>query len=89
MDYNELRAKIKGLDQETAIKEISEYINLHPDDDRALTLRGMKHWGAGHRSLAIGDYLAALRINPRSSASEALKATNEILDYRNKDLYNP
>lgn len=41
------------------------------------------------RSLAINDYLAAIRLNPSSRANEALKAANEILDYRNKDLYNP
>jgi len=37
----------------------------------------------------MADYLAAIRINPESRAREALKAATEILDYRNKDLYNP
>lgn len=89
MDYTELKNKIKGLDYQTAVVEITEYITAHPDDDRAYTLRGMRYWGAGQRSLAIGDYLAAVRINPDSTAAEALKAANEILDYRNTDLYNP
>lgn len=89
MDYNELRENIRGVGYDEAVASITAYIAAHPEDDRALTLRGLKHWGAGRRSLAINDYLAALRINPESSAAEALKAANEILDYRNKDLYNP
>ena len=39
--------------------------------------------------LAINDYLEAIRINPDSKARQALQATNDILDYYNKDLYNP
>lgn len=85
----ELKQKVKGLDPEEAIAIITEYLNSHPDDDEALTLRGIKYWSAGQRALAINDYLAAIRINPESRAREALKASNEILDYRNKDLYNP
>ena len=49
----------------------------------------MKYWSCGNRALAINDYLAAIKINPESKAVQALKATNEILDYYNKDLYNP
>lgn len=84
-----IKDKIKGLSSEEAIVILDAYLSEHPDDEEALTLRGIKHWSAGHRALAINDYLAAIRINPASKAAEALKATNEILDYRNKDLYNP
>ena len=85
-----LRKKIKeAATQEEAINILTEYIAAHPESDEALTLRGMKYWGLGKRSLAINDYLAAIDINPRSKARMALQAANEILDYRNKDLYNP
>lgn len=80
---------VKGMTAEEAIVALDAYIAAHPADDAALTLRGIKHWSAGHRALAINDYLAAIEINPESRAREALKAANEILDYRNKDLYNP
>ena len=46
-------------------------------------------WRIGARVSAINDYLAAVKINPESKAKLALKATYEILDYYNKDLYNP
>lgn len=86
----ELRKRVgDAASQEDAIAILSEYIAANPDCDEALTLRGMKYWGAGERALALNDYLAAIRINPESRARLALKASEEILDYRNKDLYNP
>ena len=89
---NELKEKVRGLTGEEAVKIISDYIREHseaPDLDEAYTLRGMKYWGMQNRSAAINDYLTAIRLNPESKAVQALKATNEILDYYNKDLYNP
>lgn len=85
----EIHSEIRIESYEKAISILSDYINNHPDDDEAFTLRGMKHWGAGKRSLAINDYLTAIEINPHSRAAAALQAANEILDFRNKDLYNP
>ena len=84
-----LKESVRGLLPEEAIDLLTQYITEHPDDDEALTLRGLKYWSAGKRASALNDYLAAIRINPDSKAKEALKAANEILEYRNKDLYNP
>lgn len=86
---NEVRNRIKTETYDSAISILSEFIDRNPENDEALTLRGLKHWGAGKRALAINDYLAAIAINPDSKAVEALSAANGILDYRNKDLYNP
>lgn len=72
-----------------AIAAITEYLAQNPRDTDALTLRGLKHFGAGQRALAINDYLAALEIDPDCKAKLALQQANEILDYYNKDLYNP
>ncbi len=84
-----LKTNIKDLEPSAAIAVIDEYLKTNPDSDEALTLRGLRHWSAGDRAEAINDYLAAIRLNPGSPAREALRAVNEILDYRNKDLYNP
>lgn len=89
MTFEEIKQQIKGLTAEEAIKRLDQYIAENPKDDNALTIRGMKHWSCGNRALAINDYLAAIDINPESKAVQALKATNEILDFYNKDLYNP
>lgn len=92
MTYEELKDSVKGLSGDDAVKALTDYIEAHQGDaslDEALTLRGMKYWAMNKRSLAINDYLAAIRLNPESRAVQALKAANEILDYYNKDLYNP
>lgn len=81
--------EIKKLPPEEAIPLLDDYISSHPDDDEALTLRGLRHWALNHRQLAINDYLAAMEINPESKAKMALQYANSILDYYNKDLYNP
>ena len=85
----EIKSITKTIGYNESIVILTEYISVHPNDDEALTARGLKHWGAGKRSLAINDYLAALEINPNSRARQALEAANSILDYRNTDLYNP
>ncbi len=84
-----LRELVGGLTADEAVAKLSEYIDAHPESDEALTMRGMRYWGQSKRSEAINDYLAAIRLNPQSRAVQALKAANEILDYYNKDLYNP
>lgn len=89
MNLTELKKSLLTASYEESVTVLTEYITLHPDDDEALTARGMKHWGAGKRSLALNDYLAAIAINPNSTAQHALRAASDILDYRNKDLYNP
>lgn len=87
--FESIRLRIKTAAYEESITVLNAYLSEHPDDDEALTLRGMKHWGAGRRALALNDYLAAININPDSKAKEAYKASLQILEYRNTDLYNP
>ena len=80
---------IKKLSAEEAVKELDVLISQNPNDEEALTLRGMRHWALNNRQLAIKDYLAAIAINPESKAKMALKMANSILDFYNKDLLNP
>lgn len=89
MDFQEFKDSVKNLSNDEAVTALDKYIETHPDCEEAYIARGMKRWGCGMRAGAIDDYLAAIRLNPDSKAKEALKAVNEILDYRNKDLYNP
>lgn len=84
-----LKEALRDMDYDAAVAHLTEYIAAHPESDEAYTLRGMRYWGAGKRALAINDFLKAVEINPQSRAKEAIKAADEILDYRNKDLYNP
>lgn len=71
------------------LRTLSERLAADAYDEAALIERGRLYWALGKRSEAINDYLAAQRINPEGKAKELLKATYEILNYYNKDLYNP
>lgn len=86
---SQITDEIRNLPANEAITALSEYILTHPDDDEALTLRGMKYWTLNQRKEAINDYLSALKINPESRAKMALQFANSILDFYNKDLLNP
>ncbi|MDE6649186.1 MAG: hypothetical protein K2K45_04580 [Muribaculaceae bacterium] len=59
------------------------------EDEDAYIERGRLLWSLGCRREAINDYLAAQKINPAGKATQLLKATYEILDFYNKDLFNP
>lgn len=83
------KSEMKLLLPQESIPLLDSYLSDNPQDDEAFTLRGMKHWAAGHRSLAVKDYLEAIRLNPESRARHALETVNAILDYRNTDLLNP
>lgn len=80
---------MKELSNEERVKVLTRHLAAHPDDEDALIERGRLYWAVNRRSDAINDYLAAQRLNPEGKATQLLKATYDILDYYNKDLYNP
>lgn len=87
---DEIRAYAdQGATKVQIVEVLDIYISTHPEDEPALVMRGMTHWSMNHRRLAIQDYLAAISINPHSKAKEALRAAYSILNFYNKDLYNP
>lgn len=71
------------------LRSLDARIVADNSDEEALIERGRMYWALGRRREAIGDYLAAQRLNPSGKATQLLKATYAILDYYNKDLYNP
>ncbi|MDE6696844.1 MAG: tetratricopeptide repeat protein [Muribaculaceae bacterium] len=78
-----------SVDVTARLQALSERLAADADDEMALIERGRLYWALGKRSEAINDYLAAQKINPNGDAKQLLKATYEILDFYNKDLYNP
>lgn len=80
---------IRKLPPEHAVIILNDYIKFHPQDDEAYTIRGLKFWSINLRKEAINDYHTALRINPDSQAKSALELANSVLDFFNKDLWNP
>lgn len=74
---------------EERLEYLSHSLAENPNDEERLIERGRLYWSLGKRGEAINDYLAAQRLNPDGKATQLLKATYAILDYYNKDLYNP
>lgn len=86
----EIRSMLEsGAIPSEVIIELDAFIASNPQSDEAYLERGMLHWGCNNRALAINDYHAAIAINPDSLAKQALQNANDILDFYNKDLYNP
>lgn len=73
-----------------AIDEYTRLIQADPAaSDEPYIERGLLYWKLGKRAEAINDYNEAISINPSSRAIQLKEATYSILDYYNKDLYNP
>lgn len=87
---NEIREQLKADGNiNAAIEACTKLAEAYPNDDEPLVERGLLHWKLGNRAEAINDYNEAIRINPSSRAVQVKEATYSILDYYNKDLYNP
>ncbi len=55
----------------------------------AYYLRGRVAWKEGKRGEAISCYEKAESLDPESPAVVALEQTRSIMEFYNKDLYNP
>lgn len=85
----ELKEMISREDAERGIELLGGVLKSEPYNEHAYALRGRLWWKLNRRANAINDYLAAKRLNPAGKGAQLLKATYDILDYYNKDLYNP
>jgi Tetratricopeptide repeat. len=56
------------------------------EEEYRLGLECRKH---GDWQSAMNHFLEAISINPDSPARGALEMVSRILNYRNKDIYNP
>lgn len=95
MTLEDIKQSIEaGEPASKSIEKLTQIIEADPENikgetEEALILRGMRYWSLSQRGKAISDYLAAIRLNPDSQAKTLLKSANAILDFYNKDLYNP
>lgn len=90
MTLDDIKKRIEdGSDNGEAITWLTEYLNANPEAEEAYIMRGMQYWSKSQRGKAITDYLSAIRLNPDSQAKTLLASANQILDFYNKDLYNP
>lgn len=71
-----------------AIAEIGRLLTLYPGNGRLLYLRGNAWRKKGSWGDAINDFLAAAQADPQGPGAEAAGILRDILEFRNKDLYN-
>lgn len=55
----------------------------------ALYMKGRIAWKRGLKSLAMSFYAEAAGLEPDSEAATALEQARQVMDFYNKDLYNP
>ena len=51
--------------------------------------RGRLLWKLGRKTDAMSDYGRAVKIDPQSPAAAALDMAREVMNFYNKDMYNP
>lgn len=73
---------------ETAIEQLSQYIQTNPTDDEPYYLLGNAYRKQGNWQLALNNYLEAIERNPESPAVQAHQMMMDILNFYNKDMYN-
>ena len=84
-----IQALLDAYEVDEAISLLDAYrTGGGPMDDTLYYLLGNAWRKKGNWQMAMNNYLEALRLNPDSPAKEALEIANEILAFRNKDLYN-
>lgn len=93
MTIQEIKTRYEASgDAPLAIAGYTSILESNPDAqiaEQAHIERGLLHWRAGHRADAINDYNAAIRLNPQSRALQLRQAVYAVLDFYNKDLFNP
>ncbi|MBO5079415.1 MAG: tetratricopeptide repeat protein [Bacteroidaceae bacterium] len=73
---------------ETAIEQLSQYIQTNSTDDEPYYLLGNAYRKQGNWQLALNNYLEAIERNPESPAVQAHQMMMDILNFYNKDMYN-
>ncbi|WP_165157327.1 tetratricopeptide repeat protein [Parabacteroides sp. ZJ-118] len=85
----EIKRLIAENQAEEAIRLLNECLQEQPSSDEAWFLLGKAHYKQGDVRLALNSYLRAMELNPESPAREAYNMAIKVLDFYNKDMYNP
>lgn len=83
------RDRIKRLFDANRLAEATQLLNACPDDSWARYMLGRIAWKEGRRADAIECYERAAASDPESEAAVALEHVREVMNFFNKDLYNP
>ena len=72
------------------LEELNNNIDQQPNCIELLFERGKLHQRLGNFGAAMNDFIAIQELDPQNQqAQEYLDFLNEILNFRNLDMYNP
>ena len=83
-------SRSEGEEALTAANEIVENKTTGRDTlAMAYYLRGNAYRQQGNVRMALNSYLESMELDPDGPAAEAYRHIQELLDFYNKDYYNP
>ena len=78
--------------EQNQMREVIETISnliLEEESDELYFMRGNAYSRCGDWKHAMSDYCRAVELNPDSPSADAYDALVRIMEFYNKDMYNP
>ena len=89
-EIKEMLSQSEGQQALEAANEIVQSEGIDQDTlAKAYYLRGNAYRQQGNVRMALNSYLESMDIDPDGPAAEAYRHLQELLDFYNKDYYNP
>ena len=89
-EIKDMLSRSEGEDALTAANEIVENKTMGRETlAMAYYLRGNAYRQQGNVRMALNSYLESMELDPDGPAAEAYRHIQELLDFYNKDYYNP
>lgn len=89
-DYNNGLVALYAGDLAKAENLLNKAIEKDPQNAEAYFYRGKVHRQNGNMTAAMSDFNKTLQLNPlHNQAKVSLEMVNQIMGFRNPDLYNP
>ncbi len=89
----EIKEMLSRSEGQAALQAVSEIIDSKDTDKEKLAmayyLRGNAYRQNGNVRMALNSYLESMDLDPDGPAAEAYRHLQELLDFYNKDYYNP
>ncbi len=87
--YEQIRKELEGGNVQNAIALADRHLSTRADDTTLHYLRGRAYMKKADWREATNNFLRAEQLDKNSPAAEARRMIDEILEFYNKDLYNP
>ena len=89
-EIKEMLSRSEGQEALEATNEIVENQGVSRETlANAYYLRGNAYRQQGNVRMALNSYLESMELDPDGPAAEAYRHLQELLDFYNKDYYNP